>query len=50
MLASRLYFREQRSTLYIVITAGVAVEVSNSAVGKAAMVTLESAGGRAASY
>ena len=48
MLASRLYFREQRSTLYTVITAGEAVEVSSSAAGRAAMVELGLAAGRAA--
>ena len=36
MLASRLYFREQRSTLYTVITAGEAVKVSSYAAGRAA--------------
>ena len=49
VLALRLYFREQRSTLYIVITAGEAVEVSSSAVNRAAMVKSRSATGRAAS-
>ena len=48
MLASRLYFREQRSTLYTVITAGEAVEVNSSAVGRAAIVKLGLAAGRAA--
>ena len=47
VLALRLYFREQCSTLYTVITAGVAVEVSSSTVGKAAIVKLELAAGRA---
>ena len=49
MLALRLYFREQRSTLYTVITAGVAVEVGSGAAGRAVMVELGSAAGRAAS-
>ena len=48
VLALRLYFREQRSTLYTVITAGEAVEVSSSAAGRAAMVELGLAAGRAA--
>ena len=41
VLALRLYFREQHSTLYTVITAGVAVEVSSSTAGRAAIVKLE---------
>ena len=49
VLALRLYFREQRSTLYTVITAGVAVEVGSGAAGRAVMVELGSAAGRAAS-
>ena len=49
VLASGLYFREQYFTLYTVITVGVAVEVNSSAVGKAVMVKLKSAAGRAAS-
>ena len=49
VLASGLYFRERSSTLYTVITASEAVEVSNSAVGKAVMVKLGLAAGRAAS-
>ena len=48
VLASRLYFREQRSTLYTVITAGVAVEVGSGAAGRAAMVEPGLAAGRAA--
>ena len=48
VLALRLYFREQRFTLYTVITAGVAVEVGSGAVGKAVMVKLGLAVGRAA--
>ena len=47
---SGLYFRERSSTLYIVITASEAVEVSNSTIGKAVMVKLGLAVGRAASY
>ena len=50
VLASGLYFREQRSTLYTVITAGVAVEVGSGAAGRAAMVKLRLAAGRAANY
>ena len=49
VLASKLYFREQRSTLYTVITAGIAVEVGSGAVGRAVMVKLRLAVGRAAS-
>ena len=49
VLASELYFREQSSTLYTVITAGKVVKVSSHAVGKAAMVKLGLAVGRAAS-
>ena len=48
VLVSRLYFREQRFTLYTVITAGVAVEVGSSTVGKAVMVKLGLATGKAA--
>ena len=48
VLALGLYFRERSSTLYIVITAGEAVKVSSYAVGRAAMVELGSAAGRAA--
>ena len=48
VLASELYFRERSSTLYTVITASEAVEVSNSAAGKAAIVELGLAAGRAA--
>ena len=50
VLASGLYFREQRSTLYTVITAGVVVEVGSGAVGRAVMVKLKSAAGKAANY
>ena len=49
VLALRLYFREQSSTLYTVITAGEAVKVSNYAIGKAVMVKLGLAVGRVAS-
>ena len=49
VLASGLYFRERSSTLYTVITAGEAVKVSSHAAGRAAMVELGSAAGRAAS-
>ena len=48
VLVLRLYFREQRSTLYTVITVGVAVEVGSGAVGRAVMVKLGLATGRAA--
>ena len=48
MQASGLYFRERSSTLYTVITAGEAVKVSSHAAGRAAMVELGSAAGRAA--
>ena len=47
VLVLRLYFREQRSTLYTVITAGVAVEVGSGAVGRVVMVKLGLAAGRA---
>ena len=50
VLALRLYFKERSSTLYTVITAGIAVEVSNSAAGIAAIVKLELAIGKAVSY
>ena len=50
MLVLGLYFREQRFILYTVITAGVAVEVSSGAAGRAVMVKSRSAVGRAASY
>ena len=48
VLALGLYFRERSSTLYTVITAGEAVEVNSSAVGRAAIVKLGLAAGRAA--
>ena len=44
MLATGLYFKEQSSTLYTIITAGKAVEVSYSATGKVAKVYLFSYG------
>ena len=49
VLVLGLYFREQRSTLYTVITASVAVEVGSSAAGRAVMVKLRLAVGKAAS-
>ena len=48
VLALKLYFRERSSTLYIVITASKAVEVSNSTAGKAVIVKLGLTVGRAA--
>ena len=48
VLASGLYFREQSSTLYTVITVSEAVEVSSSAAGKAVIIKLGLAAGRAA--
>ena len=48
VLASGLYFRERSSTLYTVITAGKAVKVSSYAVGRAVIVKLGLAAGRAA--
>ena len=48
VLVLRLYFREQHSTLYTVITVGVAVEVSSSTAGKAVIVELGLAIGKAA--
>jgi hypothetical protein len=50
VLASGLYFREQHSTLYTVITAGIAVKVNSSTTDKAVMVKLKLATGRAVSY
>ena len=50
VLASGLYFRERSSTLYTVITASEAVEVNNSTAGKAVMVKLGLAVGKATSY
>ena len=47
VLVSRLYFRERSSTLYTVITASEAVEVNSSAIGKAVIVKLGLAVGRA---
>ena len=49
VLASGLYFRERSSTLYTVITADIAVEVGSGAAGRAVIVKLRSAAGRAAS-
>ena len=49
VLALGLYFRERSSTLYTIITAGVAVEVGSGAAGRAVMVKSRSAAGRAAS-
>ena len=46
VLTSGLYFREQSSTLYTVITTSEAVEVSNSATGKTVMVKLGLAAAR----
>ena len=46
VLALRLYFREQHSTLYTVITAGVAVEVGSGAAGRVVMVKLGLTAGR----
>ena len=48
VLASGLYFRKRSFTLYIVITASEAVEVSSSSAGKAVIVELGLAAGRAA--
>ena len=47
VLASGLYFREQSSTLYTVITAGKAVKVSSNTTGRVAMVKLGLAASRA---
>ena len=47
VLVLRLYFREQRFTLYTVITAGVAVEIGSGTVGRAAIVKPKLAAGRA---
>ena len=49
ILASGLYFRERSSTLYTVITAGKAVKVNSYAAGRAVIVELGSAAGKAAS-
>ena len=49
VLVSELYFREWSSTLYTVITAGKAVKVNSYTVGRAVMVKLVLAAGRAAS-
>ena len=50
VLVSGLYFRERSSTLYTVITASEAVEVSNSTAGKVVIVKLGLAVGRVVSY
>ena len=50
VLALGLYFRERSFILYAVITAGEVVKVSSHAVGKAVMVKLGLAVGKAASY
>jgi len=47
VLALGLYFRERSSTLYTVITIGKVVEVSSSAIGRAVIVKLGFAIGRA---
>ena len=47
VLISGSYFREQSSTLYTVITVGEAVKVSSYTVGKAVIVKLGLAVGRA---
>ena len=49
VLAAGLYFREQSSPLYILVTAGRVVEVGSSAAGRAVMVESGLAAGRAAS-
>ena len=49
VLALGLYFRERSSTLYTVITAGEVVKVSSYAVGRAVMVKLGLAAGKAVS-
>ena len=49
VLALELYFRERSFTLYTVITTGKVVKVSSHAAGKAVMVKLGLAAGRAAS-
>ena len=50
VLALGLYFRERSSILYIIITVGKVVKVSSHAVGKAVIIKLGLAVGRAASY
>ena len=49
VLALGLYFRERSSTLYTVITAGKVVKVSSHAVGRAVIIKLGLAVGRAVS-
>ena len=48
VLTSGLYFRERSSTLYTVITAGKVVKISSYAIGKAVIVKLGLAAGKAA--
>ena len=48
VLASELYFRERSSTLYTVITVGEVVKVSSHTIGRAVMIKLGLAAGRAA--
>ena len=50
VLASGLYFREQSSTLYTVITIGKVVKVSSHTAGKVVIVKLGLAAGKTASY
>ena len=47
VLVLGLYFREWSSTLYTVITAGKVVKVSSSTAGKAVIVKLGLAAGKA---
>ena len=49
VLALGLYFREQSSTLYIIIAAGKVVKVNSYAIGRAVIAKLELTIGRAAS-
>ena len=48
VLASKLYFRERSSTLYIVITISKVVKVNSYTTGRAAIIKLGLAAGRAA--
>ena len=48
VLALGLYFRERSFTLYTVITAGEVVKVNSYTIGRAAMVKLGLATGKAA--
>ena len=50
VLALGLYFREQSSTLYTVITAGKVVKVSSHTAGRVVMVELGLATGKAVNY